>query len=117
VPASTSTFAACSRAPERPPDVLLVTFDTTRADRIGCYGHELARTPAVDGLAARGVRFERAWSHFMLEDYVGAMSMLETLRTPWFDDWYWAEADMVRVWSLFLTCKFPTAQAEIEAIG
>jgi len=39
---------------------ILVTLDTTRADRIGCYGWPAARTPALDGLAARGVRFDGA---------------------------------------------------------
>jgi arylsulfatase A-like enzyme len=39
-----------------------VTIDTLRADRVGCYGHERAKTPAIDGLAASGVRFERALS-------------------------------------------------------
>lgn len=41
-------------------NLLLVTLDTTRADRLGCYGHEGARTPALDGLAARGLRFTEA---------------------------------------------------------
>jgi choline-sulfatase len=36
--------------------VLLVTLDTTRADRLGCYGFRLARTPHIDRLAAEGVR-------------------------------------------------------------
>ena len=48
------------------PSVLLVTLDTTRADRLGCYGYEPARTPALDGLAREGVRFERAYSHVPL---------------------------------------------------
>jgi len=38
------------------PNVLLVTIDTLRADRLGCYGFGLAHTPAVDGLAREGVR-------------------------------------------------------------
>jgi choline-sulfatase len=44
------------------PDVLLVTLDTTRADRLGCYGHAAAATPVLDGLASRGLLFEKAWS-------------------------------------------------------
>jgi arylsulfatase A-like enzyme/cytochrome c-type biogenesis protein CcmH/NrfG len=36
--------------------VLLVTIDTLRADRLGCYGFGLAQTPAIDRLAAEGVR-------------------------------------------------------------
>jgi arylsulfatase A-like enzyme/Tfp pilus assembly protein PilF len=44
------------------PSVLLVSFDTTRADRIGAYGDADAETPALDALAARGLLFERAWA-------------------------------------------------------
>ncbi len=40
------------------PNVLLVTIDTLRADRLGCYGFSLARTPNLDRLAREGVRFE-----------------------------------------------------------
>lgn len=43
------------------PNVLFITLDTTRADRLGCYGYAEALTPALDGLAAAGVRFERAY--------------------------------------------------------
>ena len=40
--------------------VLLVTVDTLRADRLGCYGARRVGTPAMDRLAADGVRFEKA---------------------------------------------------------
>ena len=40
-----------------PPDLLLVTVDTLRADAIGCYGAGTA-TPNIDGLAKEGVLFE-----------------------------------------------------------
>jgi choline-sulfatase len=43
-------------------NVLLVTLDTTRADHLGCYGRASAQTPALDGLAARGVLWEHALS-------------------------------------------------------
>jgi choline-sulfatase len=42
------------------PHVLIVTLDTLRADRLGSYGYAGARTPALDALAARGVRFDDA---------------------------------------------------------
>jgi arylsulfatase A-like enzyme len=45
----------------RPANLLLVVIDTLRADRLSCYGHERATTPCIDGLARRGLRFERAW--------------------------------------------------------
>lgn len=47
----------------RHPHVLLVTIDTLRADRLGCYGHAAARTPVLDALASRGVRFATAVAH------------------------------------------------------
>ncbi len=43
-------------------NVLLITLDTTRADRLGCYGYGPARTPHLDGLAREGVRFARAYA-------------------------------------------------------
>ena len=43
------------------PRVLLITLDTTRADRLGCYGHASAETPRLDALAASGVRFNQAF--------------------------------------------------------
>ena len=41
------------------PNVLLVTIDTLRADRLGCYGYAGAATPALDALAARGRALRR----------------------------------------------------------
>jgi hypothetical protein len=40
--------------------VVLITLDTTRADRLGCYGYKDAETPHLDALAASGVRFAEA---------------------------------------------------------
>jgi choline-sulfatase len=62
--------AGCSRlgvdgSPARP-NVLLVTIDTLRADHLGCYGYAAARTPTLDGLAKRGVRFATAVAHVPL---------------------------------------------------
>src|SRR5579872_3362675 len=46
--------------PRPRPHVLLITLDTTRADRLGCYGYPAAHTPFLDSLAAQGVLCERA---------------------------------------------------------
>ena len=56
----------CAREAARPaaaPNVLLVTIDTLRADRLGCYGYKGAVTPNLDGLAARGALFPVAVAH------------------------------------------------------
>lgn len=52
-------LAGCARGPERP-DVVLVTIDTLRADRLGCYGDSAGTSPALDALARDGARFARA---------------------------------------------------------
>lgn len=54
---ATERMSDTMRAPKH---VILFTMDTTRADRIGTYGAPLSRTPHLDGLAARGVRFDDA---------------------------------------------------------
>lgn len=48
--------------PEPRWNVVVVTFDTTRADHLGAYGNDRIQTPTVDGLAAEGVLFEHAMS-------------------------------------------------------
>ena len=55
---------SCSgdRATPSGDNVLLIVVDTLRADHIGVYGSEIP-TPNIDGVAARGVMFERAYSH------------------------------------------------------
>ena len=63
------------------PSVVLITLDTTRADYIGAYGHEDARTPMLDGLAAEGVLFERAYSTIPLTTPAHA-SILSGLYPP-----------------------------------
>lgn len=66
---------ACSGAPELPeapegspeaapprPDILVVTFDTTRADHVDLDASDGTATPTAAGLAASGLRFPRAWA-------------------------------------------------------
>ncbi|MGB9004522.1 MAG: sulfatase-like hydrolase/transferase [Candidatus Aminicenantales bacterium] len=40
-------------------NVILITLDTTRADKIGCYGCAEVKTPTIDGFAARGLRLDK----------------------------------------------------------
>ena len=59
-------LAVCLLAPgcrSRAADnVLFVSFDTTRADRLSAYGYPEATSPAVASLAAGGTLFRRAYS-------------------------------------------------------
>jgi tetratricopeptide (TPR) repeat protein len=60
-------------------------------------------------------QFERAWAHFRIDDLDGALGVLYTLNTPFFKDWYFPEADLLRIYSMFYMCKFPEANTEIDA--
>ncbi|HWF84984.1 MAG TPA: sulfatase-like hydrolase/transferase [Vicinamibacterales bacterium] len=64
--------AGCSRRPPAPmlasaqfrgANVLLVTIDTLRRDRLGAYGSTAGLTPTLDRLAASGIVYEHAYSH------------------------------------------------------
>ena len=41
------------------PNFLFIITDQHRADYLGCAGHPVLKTPHIDGIAARGVRFDR----------------------------------------------------------
>jgi arylsulfatase A-like enzyme len=42
-------------------NILFIMCDQLRFDYLGCYGHPHLKTPNIDALAARGVRFDRAY--------------------------------------------------------
>ncbi len=44
-------------------NLLLITIDTLRADRLSCYGSRSPKTPRIDNLAKRGVLFSRAFAN------------------------------------------------------
>lgn len=59
-------LASCGSSPKPAPapagrlNLVLVTIDTLRADRLGCYGYSKAETPHLDRLATNGALFENA---------------------------------------------------------
>jgi arylsulfatase A-like enzyme len=71
----------CSEAtPPGERSVILLTLDTTRADRIGVYGGKAVPTPNLDRIADEGVTFEQAMSPVPLT--LPAHSSLMTARYP-----------------------------------
>ncbi|MBI3475446.1 MAG: sulfatase-like hydrolase/transferase [Acidobacteria bacterium] len=64
-------FAAAANPPaEQPspksetlPNIILITLDTTRADRMGFLGSKRGLTPHLDAMARQGVVFTRAYAH------------------------------------------------------
>ena len=58
-----SALPAAAQTTAKPAlNVVLITIDTLRADHVGCYGYKQIKTPNIDGLAAEGARFERAFA-------------------------------------------------------
>ncbi len=49
-------------APSARPNLILVSIDTLRADRLGAYGHDRDTSPNLDALADRGLLFEQCYS-------------------------------------------------------
>ncbi len=57
-----AVLASCSDRPEPRRNLILISMDTLRADRLGAYGYLRPTSPNIDALAARGARFARAYS-------------------------------------------------------
>lgn len=51
---------------EKSPNVILITLDTTRADRVGFMGSRLGLTPNLDAVAGKGIVFSKAYAHVPL---------------------------------------------------
>ena len=45
-----------------PPNIVLISLDTTRPDHLGAYGYPIPTSPTFDELASRGALFSRAVS-------------------------------------------------------
>src|ERR1700752_3568716 len=83
--AASVLFLACAcTAPQRdatppaaaPRHLVLITIAPLRPDRVGAYGYGRARTPNIDALASRGVRFAHAFATapFTLPSHASLMS-------------------------------------------
>lgn len=66
-------FASCAsgalaaqepRIDRKRPNVLFVIADDLSAEALACYGNRVCKTPAIDSLAARGLKFTRAYCQY-----------------------------------------------------
>jgi arylsulfatase A-like enzyme len=73
-----SPAAAPALASGPPRGIILISFDTLRADHLGAYGYRRETSPFFDQLAARGTLFDEAWVQFP-STLTSHMSMLTGL--------------------------------------
>ncbi len=71
---------ACAEEPSGPPNLLLVTIDTLRADALACYGGEPDVGREICSLAEGGTRF--AWAFATASHTVPSVASLLTSRYP-----------------------------------
>src|SRR6202142_2697561 len=60
--ANTSKAASAPPVGAKPPNIILITLDTTRADRMGFLGSKRGLTPNLDALARQSAVFTRAYA-------------------------------------------------------
>ncbi|MBN2246670.1 MAG: sulfatase-like hydrolase/transferase, partial [Candidatus Aminicenantes bacterium] len=56
-------LSSSAKAEKSKLNVILITIDTLRADRLSCYSEEHVKTPHIDALAERSVIFTKAFAH------------------------------------------------------
>ncbi len=74
-------FTSCVSKPSVPPrNLIIITFDTCRADHVSAYGYPRNTTPNVEAFAARSVVFDHAYS--TAASTAPALSSLMTSKYP-----------------------------------
>jgi len=59
-------------------------------------------------------QFERAWSHFHMQDMNGVLGFLHTLQSPFFEDEPYSEGELLRIYGMVMLCKFNEANTGID---
>ena len=95
----TAAWCQASAHGNSSPDVYLITIDTLRADHVGCYGYKQVETPALDALAADGIRFTQAFTHSPITNtshttiLTGLLPMCATCKRVRNDKGYWEQVE------------------------
>jgi len=81
-PAATTAVLLAPVIPAKKPNILFIAVDDLRP-QLGCYGVEWMKTPHMDSLAARGVRFDRHYVQFAvcIPSRVALLTSLRSERT------------------------------------
>lgn len=74
-----SNEAACDTSQAKPPNVVLLYADDWRHDTLGTAGHRVVKTPHLDALASRGVRF----THSCVTTSICSISRASLLTGQW----------------------------------
>ena len=90
------------------PNLLLITIDTLRADHVGAYGATSGATPALDALAASGVRFDQVQTAVPLTGPSHA-----TILTGQYPPAHGVRGNVV----FTLGSKYPTLATRVEGAG
>lgn len=75
-----AALAVTSCARQEKPNVILISIDTLRADRLGCYGYGKQISPNLDALAAQAAVFENSFSssNYTLPSHASMLTSLAT---------------------------------------
>jgi arylsulfatase A-like enzyme len=75
-------FATAATVAATKPHILMLMADQLRFDAVGAYGNPGVKTPNLDWLASRGIRFSSAYSS--TPTCTPARAALLTGRSPWY---------------------------------
>lgn len=91
-----------------PPNILILMSDNHSWNHLGCYGDTVVKTPYIDGVAARGVRFTNA--------YCSAPSCTPARAAMLSGQDIWRLEEGANLWGIF-PAKYPVYTDRLEEAG